>query len=102
VENVPLTVSTRIRITLDELAKIGPVPGIEARFSDDHIAMSVFIFDDDMLVCTHIASLVGHESPMLHLQRCQEGGLFDRYAHHVGELRKTGRPADLPARQSPE
>lgn len=101
-ENVPLTVSTRIRITLDELAKIGQVPGIEARFSDDHIAMSVFIFDDEMLVCTHIASLVGHESPMLHLQRCQEGGLFDRYAYHVGELWKAGRPTELPARQSPE
>jgi hypothetical protein len=27
---VPLTVSTRIRITLDELAKLGAVPGIEA------------------------------------------------------------------------
>ena len=35
-------------------------------------------------------------------QRCQEGGLFDRYAYHVGELWKVGRPTELPARQSPE
>jgi len=102
VENVPLTVSTRIRITLDELAKLGHVPGIEARFSDDHIAMSVFAFDDEMLVCTHIAGLVGHDSPMMHLQRCQDGGLFDRYAYHVSELWKAARPADLASRQSPE
>jgi hypothetical protein len=99
IENVPLTVSTRIRITLDELAKIGQVPGIEARFSDEHIAMSVFTFDDEMLVCTHVAGLVGHDSPMIHLQRCQDGGLFDRYAYHVSELWKAGRPAEQPARQ---
>jgi hypothetical protein len=39
---------------------------------------------------------------MLHLQRCQEGGLFDRYAYHVGELWKAGRPTEPPARQPPE
>jgi transcriptional regulator with XRE-family HTH domain len=54
VEDIPLTVSTRIRITLDELAKIKDVPGIEARFSDAHIALSVFIFDQEMLVTPHL------------------------------------------------
>lgn len=102
IENVPLTVSTRIRITLDELAKIGSVPGIDVRFSDDHIAMSVFAFDDQMLVCTHIAGLVGHDSPTIHLQRCQDGGLFDRYAYHVSELWKAAREAEQTTRQSPE
>jgi hypothetical protein len=102
VEDVPLTVGTRIRITLDELAKLGEVPGLEARFSDDHIAMSVFMFDSEMLVCTHLANLVGHDSPMLHLARNQDGGLFDRYAYHVAALWDDGRPAGLTARQSPE
>lgn len=102
-EDVPLTVSTRIRITLDELAKLGGPPGVEARYSDEHIAMSVFVFDEEMLVTTHLAHLVGHDSPMFHLQRLQDGGLFDRYAHHVAELWKTGRPVTgLDARQSPE
>jgi hypothetical protein len=102
-ENVPLTVSTRIRITLDELAKLGPVPGIEARFSEEHIAMSMFVFDHEMLVTTHLAHLAGHDSPMLHLQRVQDGGLFDRYAYHVAELWKQARPAGtLDTRQSPE
>jgi hypothetical protein len=100
---VPLTVSTRIRITLDELAKLGTVPGVEARYSDEHIAMSVFMFDDEMLVTTHLAHLVGHDSPMLHLQRVQDGGLYDRYAYHVAELWRAGRPVTgLDSRQSPE
>jgi transcriptional regulator with XRE-family HTH domain len=102
-EDVPLTVSTRIRITLDELAKLGTVPGVEARYSDEHIAMSVFMFDEEMLVTTHLAHLVGHDSPMLHLQRLQDGGLYDRYAYHVAELWRAGRPVTrLEARQSPE
>jgi transcriptional regulator with XRE-family HTH domain len=103
VEDVPLTVSTRIRITLDELSKLGAVDGVEARFSDEHIAMSTFIFDEEMLVATHLAHLVGHESPMLHVQRIMDGGLFDRFAFHVAELWKAGRPVTgLNTRQSPE
>jgi transcriptional regulator with XRE-family HTH domain len=93
IENVPLTVGTRIRITLDELSKLTGTPGIEARFGDDHIAMSVFIFDDQMLVTPHLARLVGHDSPMLHVQHCQDDGLFDRFAYHVAELWESGRAA---------
>ncbi|MFC0039367.1 DUF5919 domain-containing protein [Actinomadura rayongensis] len=91
-EAVPLTVGTRIKITLDELAKLGDPPGIETRLSDEHIAMSVFTFDDHMLVSTHLANLVGHDSPVLHLHRTQSDGLYDRYAHHVTELWNTARP----------
>ncbi len=91
VENVPLTVGTRIRITLDELAKIKGVPGIEARYSDAHIAMSVFLFDQEMLVTPHLANLVGHDSPMLHVCRLQDDGLFDRFSYHVSELWRSGR-----------
>ncbi|WP_243711403.1 DUF5919 domain-containing protein [Actinomadura sp. KC216] len=91
-EAVPLTVSTRIKITLDELSRIADVPGIEARYGDDHIAMSVFVFDDEMLVTPHLAHLVGHDSPMLHIKRHQDDGLYDRFAYHVTELWNTGRP----------
>ncbi|MFF1341160.1 multiprotein-bridging factor 1 family protein [Streptomyces sp. NPDC058290] len=95
VEGVPLTVGTRIRITLDQLQKMGPVPGLEARFSDDHIALSVFVFDDQMLVTPHIANLLGHESPMLHLRRLEADGLYDRFAQHVDALWEGGRPVPI-------
>ncbi|GAA2096785.1 hypothetical protein GCM10009780_44180 [Actinomadura alba] len=94
VENVPLKVSTRIRITLDELSKLAGTPGIEARYGDEHVAMSVFTFDDQMLVTPHLAHLVGHDSPMLHVQRCQDDGLFDRFAYHVTELWEAGREVE--------
>lgn len=94
IEGVPLTVGTRIRITLDALQRMGDVPGVEARYSDDHIALSVFMFDDEMLVTPHLSSLLGHESPMLRLRRLQDDGLFDRFAGHVAALWEHGRPVN--------
>lgn len=91
IEGVPLTVGTRIRITLDALSKIDG-RGVEARFSDGHIALSVFSFDDEMLVTPHLSSLLGHESPMLHLRRLGDDGLYDRFASHVAALWDEGRP----------
>ncbi|MFE4366704.1 DUF5919 domain-containing protein [Streptomyces sp. NPDC056835] len=95
IEGVPLTVGTRIRITLDALKRLGEAPGVEARFSDEHIALSVFMFDDEMLVTPHLSSLLGHESPMLHLRRLGDDGLYDRFAGHVSALWASGRPVTL-------
>lgn len=92
IEGVPLTVTTRIQVTLDELGKLSQAaPGVTGRFSDRHIALSVFRFDSDMLVCTHLADQMGHDSPTMHLRRRQDGGLFDRYAAHVEHLWADGR-----------
>ncbi|GAA3831418.1 XRE family transcriptional regulator [Sphaerisporangium flaviroseum] len=90
-EAVPLTVSTRIRITLNELDALKEVSGIEARLGEEHIGLSVFQFDDEMLVTPHLAKLVGHDSPMLHLKRHQDDGLYDRFDYHVNELWSKGK-----------
>ncbi|UCM88803.1 helix-turn-helix domain-containing protein [Streptomyces marincola] len=94
VERTALTVSTRIRITLEHLARLTDVDGVQARYSDadQHISLSVFRFDDQMLVTPHLAYLVGHDSPMLHLRRLQDDGTFDRFAAHVETLWADGRP----------
>ncbi|WP_242911019.1 DUF5919 domain-containing protein [Actinomadura terrae] len=85
-EAVPLTVSTRIQVTMDELSKLSDVPTIETRYGDEHIGLSAFVFDDQMLVTPHLARLVGHDSPMLHIKRLQDDGLYDRFASHVASL----------------
>lgn len=98
IEGVPLTVTTRIKVTLDELSKLHAAGvGVEARYSDRHIAMSVFQFDQDMLVCLHLANMLGHDSPTLHLRRRQDDGLFDRFARHLDYLWESGRDIFSPA-----
>ncbi|RSS92816.1 XRE family transcriptional regulator [Streptomyces sp. WAC05292] len=93
-EGVPLTLSTRIAVTLAELAKLRDVPAVEGRFETGHVGLSVFRFDDEMLVTPHLTRKVGHDSPMMHLRRCQADGMFDRFAAHVEELWSRGR--DIP------
>lgn len=93
-----LTVSTRIRTTLEHLSRLGPLEGLEARFSAredavNHVSLSVFRFDHDALVTPHLARLVGHDSPLLHLRRQGDSGMFDRFAEHSEELWDRGEPA---------
>jgi transcriptional regulator with XRE-family HTH domain len=100
IEDVALTVSTRIKITLENLGKLGSVDGLEVRFSAaedavNHVSLSVFRFDDDALVTPHLARLVGHDSPLLHLRRCGDGGMFGRFAEHAEELWDRGVPQAL-------
>jgi transcriptional regulator with XRE-family HTH domain len=91
IEDTALTVSTRIRITLEHLDRLGSLDGLETRFSApedavNHVSLSVFRFDDDALVTPHLARLVGHDSPLLHLRRQGDGGMFDRFRDHAEEL----------------
>ncbi|MET9291322.1 XRE family transcriptional regulator [Streptomyces sp. NPDC003077] len=97
VENVALSVSTRIRTTLEQLDRIGPVEGLETRFSApldaiNHVSLSVFRFDHDALVTPHLARLVGHDSPLFHLRRQGDGGMFARFAEHGEELWERAEP----------
>lgn len=91
VEAAALTVSTRINITLENLAALGPLEGLEARMSApedavNHISLSVFRGDSDALVTPHLARVIGHDSPMFHLRRRTDGGMFDRFRDHAEEL----------------
>jgi hypothetical protein len=56
------------------------------------VSLSVFRFDHDALVTPHLARLVGHDSPLLHLRHQGDGGMFSRFAQHAEELWERGAP----------
>ena len=89
-EDVPLTLSTRIEVTLSELAKLKDAQ-IEARYETGHVSLSVFRFDDDMIVTPLLPGRIGHDAPMMHLRRAQADGVFDRFAGHAEDLWAKGR-----------
>ncbi|MFR9796128.1 XRE family transcriptional regulator [Streptomyces sp. MS06] len=102
IEDVALAVSTRIRITLEHLGKLGSHENLQARFSaaadaTNHVSLSVFRFDDEALVTPHLARLVGHDSPLLHLRRFGDSGMFARFADHAEELWSRGVPTTAEA-----
>jgi len=88
----PLTLAVRITVTVAELEKIRDA--VEARYSDNarHLAVSVWRFDQDMIVTPHLAVSAGHDSPALHLRRRQDDGLYDRFAAHAEALWEAARP----------
>ncbi|WP_428963823.1 XRE family transcriptional regulator [Micromonospora fluostatini] len=92
VEATPLTLSTRIAMSRAEIAK--SPSALPVRLSDRHIAMSVWIFDDEAVVATHIGAGLGQDSVTLHLRRRGAGGLFDRYTEHFEALWADAAPAD--------
>ncbi|MFD7454033.1 XRE family transcriptional regulator [Kitasatospora sp. NPDC059827] len=95
-EGVPLSLSTRIEVTLSELAKLRDTP-IEARYETAHVSLSVFRFDDDMIVTPLLPGRIGHDAPMMHLRRAQDDGVFDRFAGHIEDLWAKGRDVSVPA-----
>jgi hypothetical protein len=107
VEDVALIVSTRIRITLENLAKVGTHERLEVRYSapDDaanHVSLSVFRFDDEAFVTPHLARLAGHDSPLLHLRKSGDGGMFERFSEHAEELWSRGVPVETEKGQVPQ
>ncbi len=94
IERTPLTLTTRINITLAELEKLRDVEGLEARYADRRLmGMSVFRFDDEAVVTPHLATTAGHNSPAIMLRKLEDGGLFDRFAQeHVDQLWTAGQP----------
>lgn len=95
VEQAPLSLTTRINITLTELESLGQIPGLHTRLSegnaDAHVSRSIFAFGREALVCEHIADRLGHGSLTFHLRRKQDGGAFDQYVAHFEHLWAGGR-----------
>ncbi|MEU7202720.1 hypothetical protein [Streptomyces sp. NPDC045470] len=65
-----MTVSTRIRTTLEQLGRMGPVDGLEIPFSAAadavcHVSLSVFRFDDDAFVTPQRERGVGVVGPAI-------------------------------------
>lgn len=55
------------------------VPGVEVRRHKATVYASIFRFDDQMLVNQHLFGTLSTASPLLHLCRETQGGLFDLF-----------------------
>lgn len=94
VENTALTLTVRLKVTLDALQGLRDVPEIEARYADRRLmGQSVFRFGSDAIVTPHLAETIGADAPTLWLQRKQDDGMFDRFVRdHAEILWQSGRP----------
>jgi len=76
-------------------AKIQNVPGVDIRRHRTILYNSIYRFDDEMLVNTHIFGLPAPHAPVLHLHRLAGGGFFDQYAESFSHVLAQSERAGL-------
>ena len=69
-------------------APLAATPGIELRQQGTTLYNSIYIGDDIMIVNSHRYGMNAYATPVLHLRRASEGGLFDGYADSFEQVRR--------------
>ncbi|GAA1082081.1 XRE family transcriptional regulator [Pseudonocardia alni] len=87
------TLAARIRYGLAAYRPLLDTPGIEFRFHTTTLYNSIFRFDDQAIINTHVYGVPGAHAPALHLRKLGAGDLFDTYARSFVDVWSTSTPA---------
>jgi hypothetical protein len=85
--------AARIRLALTYLRELIDTPGVELRFHDTALYNSIFRFDNDVLVNTHVYGAPAAHSPVIHYRRLAGGRLFSHYLTSFERVWAEARPA---------
>jgi transcriptional regulator with XRE-family HTH domain len=86
------TLPGHIKATLSRLLPESPVSGLSIGLHDRHLYSTVYRFDDEMLLSTHLIGQHGHQHPVWHLQRTGPESMFDRYLGEFEQVWSHSRP----------
>ena len=78
-EGIGENLAARIRLSLTYLEPTHGAPGIEIRQHRTVLYNSLYRFDDELLVNTHVMGSPAPHNPVIHVRRLEGGRLFDHY-----------------------
>lgn len=87
------TLAARIRNALAFYRPLIGVDGVEMRFHNTTLYNSIFRFDDEMIINTHVYGFQGAHAPSLHLRRLSAGDLFETYSESFEAVWNLAKPA---------
>jgi transcriptional regulator with XRE-family HTH domain len=87
------TVAAKVRNALAFYRPLDGVPGVEIRCHGTTLYNSIYRFDEEMLVNTHVYGFVAAHAPLLHLRRLSGGDLFETYSASFENVWNTATPA---------
>ncbi|WP_410632166.1 DUF5919 domain-containing protein [Amycolatopsis sp. cmx-4-83] len=87
------TLAARIRNALASYRPLVGVDGVEMRFHNTTLYNSIFRFDDEMIINTHVYGFQGAHAPSLHLRRLSAGDLFETYSESFESVWSLAKPA---------
>jgi hypothetical protein len=79
-EGIGDAIPAKIRNVMAFYRPLREVDGISVRFHGTTLYNSIYRFDEQMLVNTHVYGFPAAHAPVLHLRRLSGGDLFDTYA----------------------
>ncbi|MGL5827173.1 MAG: hypothetical protein ACRCYU_20505, partial [Nocardioides sp.] len=89
-EGLP-TLAARCRSTLEYLASVAGLPGVDIRLHQTVLYASQYRFDHAMLINNHTYGSWASRSPVMHLVNVPGGHLFDYYDQAFERVWQTGQ-----------
>lgn len=89
------TLGARIRNALAFYRPLFEMEGPELRFHRTTLYNSIFRFDDELIVNTHVYGVQGAHAPAMHIRRLGTGNLFETYERSFNEVWRSSKPATL-------
>ncbi|MGH4012657.1 MAG: DUF5919 domain-containing protein [Pseudonocardiaceae bacterium] len=87
------TIAAKVRNALAFYRPLNDTPGIEIRCHGTTLYNSIYRFDEEMLVNTHVYGFMAAHAPLLHLRRLSGGDLFETYSESFENVWNTATPA---------
>jgi hypothetical protein len=91
-EGIGEAMGVKVRNVLSFYEPLRTVDSVQAKFHSTTLYNSIYRFDDEMLVNTHVYGFPAAHAPVLHLRRLSAGELFDTYADSFDRVWSSGRP----------
>ncbi|WP_433233648.1 XRE family transcriptional regulator [Micromonospora sp. CA-248260] len=95
-EGIGDAMAGKVRNVLAFYQRLRDVPGVNVHFHRTTLYNSIFRFDDEMLVNSHVFGFPAAHTPVMHLRRLAGGDLFDTYADSFDRVRESSLPTWQP------
>ena len=92
IEEGRAAIGDRCRSSLEYISVVAGLDNVQIRTHQTTLYVSVFRFDDSMLINNHTYGSFATHSPVLHLRKVGGGQLFTFYADSFDRVWATGRP----------
>jgi hypothetical protein len=85
------TLAAKVRNALAFFKPLDGVAGVTVRCHGTTLYNSIYRFDDDMLVNTHVYGFMAAHAPLMHLRRLAGGDLFETYSESFDNVWNTAK-----------
>lgn len=86
------TLAAKVRNSLAYFKPLAEVPNVTIRSHGTTLYNSIYRFDEDMLVNTHVYGFMAAHAPLLHLRRLAGGDLFETYSESFDAVWNAAKP----------